>query len=549
MSGGLEPSDDDEDDTETQQQRGCNAEPEDEDDECDEEEEEEEEEEEDDGPTTVGCERANEDEEEEEEEDDEESEDVPIPVATNAAGRKAIEGPLPPPPLPPPPLLQKQTTRAAAPLAAGALPPKKTKKKAASAAAGPRPRHSGGDEPPPPAADSDENSENEPSDRPTKSIAMKRLQVPVEHFDAVGEAEHARQQGVQQSAAAPTVTTLTDGVRDQTFLDKVQLVQLSSSTTHSAAIVPMADVMHVVVVDDEGTPMQPFNVAKDVLRGNMKLVRDAQIKLLHEQPSRVLRSTIVTRVRPKDANGSGHDHFQFSLPVIPLLEEGEAIAIVEEVKAAVPGGYCLNWPLDPKVVADLYKMNKQGLPTKYAPSDTVKVHALKNVERHAEVDNGWRLVVTGGKRGGASGGAAGGGGKKRAAAAAAAPPPPAAAAAGASAAAEAPEAAATAGAAPAPAKRSKLNNNGGTTAQQRAGQLTMTNMLSSVAAPSGGGGTTTTTTNDAAAAAEVWLEKMMKQLSPSVPNMHGALLTLPAPATVQCTQIDSTHIFLMLKTD
>ena len=114
--------------------------------------------------------------------------------------------------------------------------------------------------------------------------------------------------------SAPTV--LTDGVRDPSFVEKVTLVQLSQSNS-SAAIVPMVDVMHAVAMGDDGTPLQPFEVGKDGLKGNVTVKLEMQRKLLSEEPTRVLRSAIVTRVRIKDSNPK-HDCFQFSLPAVAI---------------------------------------------------------------------------------------------------------------------------------------------------------------------------------------------------------------------------------------
>ena len=94
-----------------------------------------------------------------------------------------------------------------------------------------------------------------------------------------------------------------------------------------------------------------------------------------------------------------------------------------------------------------------------------------------------------------------------------------------------------------PSKRPKAK---GTTAQQRAGQKTIMQMgvtANGTAEASGATAGAESSSGDAPPWYHLPLSGMTP-LNPLAPNLHGVLLTLPSPGTVQCTQTDPTHVFL-----
>lgn len=241
-----------------------------------------------------------------------------------------------------------------------------------------------------------EDSEDSESGHPTTSIANPRPKVTHEHFDAVAEADNARRQGVSVApVAVPTV--LTDGVRDPAVVDTVTLVQVSEKNM-SAAIIPMEDVVHIVAMDDKGEMLMPFIISQEELRGSATLKSELQRKLLKNEPSRVLRSTIVIKLRSKDGNAK-HDSVQFAIPVVL---QNETLEMFEQIDTVLSMGHCKIWTLEPKIVADMFKIHKHGLPTKYAQSNVMKTVVLKDIGTQVQIDAKWRMIVKCGKIVGAS---------------------------------------------------------------------------------------------------------------------------------------------------
>jgi hypothetical protein len=169
-----------------------------------------------------------------------------------------------------------------------------------------------------------------------------------------------------------------------------------------AAVIPNKDIVHAIGKGDKDETMEPFEVTKETTKGNAASKYAAQKALLETDMTRVLRSVIILNVKSKDP-ASKHQSVQFCLPI--TMTEGDAIAtsIDDQIKSKVPEGHCKLWPLEPKLVNDLYKQNRNKLPTKFMPTDSLKPVVIKNVESQADIDSNWAIVAKSTTRASSSG--------------------------------------------------------------------------------------------------------------------------------------------------
>jgi len=476
----------------------------------------------------------------------------------------------------PAPKVQRQTTL----LPKAVLLQKKNASRPAAAAAAPN----GGETTPddetrqqqgqPQQAIIDSEPDLSDAEEPHRTVGVQRPTVAPERFDAVAEAEIARKQCGHAPAAAQPAPT--EGNVDSAIADNVTFVLLSVGNT-SAGIVPKEDLVHAVAVDDDQNQLLPYEMVysakEEGLRATATSKAELARKLLQKHPTRMLRSVILSKVvPPKEATGKHQIHMQAFVPVVLVDGEIEKSSdckfTFEQLAKNAPEGYQLVLAIEPKIVAEMYKITKHGLPTKYAPSDNVRYWTVKNANDQAKIDPKWILCAKTrtGSRSSSSGGGASSAKRKAAgasgtaantsntaaeddAAVAQAEADPEVEANGVAEAPEAPP--------PAPAaKRSK----GPSGARQRAGQPMLTEMgVTNSMPPAAAFGVGATgdlaspppppppppAGRRATVGGQLVLDlENFAQLHDSAPNFRGALIGLSEPSSVQLMQLDPQHIYL-----
>ena len=242
---------------------------------------------------------------------------------------------------------------------------------------------------------------------PVRYMTSNHPKVVEEPIDAVADAEQARQQVASAPASAPAAATVTESYVDPSILNDVTFVQVSANGL-MAAVVPNQDIVHAVGISDpihgveDGKLMKPFEITKDVTKGIASSKLATQKSMLEENMTRVLRSVIIIKVKSKDP-ALKQQNIQFCVPV--TITEGDTIskAIDDQINTKAPEGHCKLWPLEPKIVMDLYKQTRNKLPSKFMPNDTIKAVVIKNVESQAEIDSNWTIVAKSTSRASSSG--------------------------------------------------------------------------------------------------------------------------------------------------
>ena len=363
------------------------------------------------------------------------------------------------------------------------------------------------------------HSDNE---EPHRSVGFKRPKVASEHFDAIAEAEIARKKNVTAHAASQNV----DGVVDTAIIDNVTFVLLSVAPAMTAAVVPKEDLVHAIAVDDNGNELVPFEVAysKDDngLRATATTKCDIARKMLQKHGSRMLRSVILTKIHTNKETTSGKP-VTFMQAFVPVRltnddveKDKECKNTIEQLEKNLPNGYQLVLAIEEKIVKEMYKITKHGLPTKYTPSETVKFVTVKNVNDQIKIDPNWKLCAKGGSASRSSGSSS----KRKNQT-------------------DATEGEASNSAVEVTPKKTKA----AVGARQRASQPTLTEVGLTKSVAQGDSEPVQESKNDSV---KLNIETFAKLGNAS--NLRGVLLELSEAATVSLIQTDPEHVFLTFST-